>query len=137
MSYKFFSSSKRKRAYDCSVRSIMASEGISWEEAYTALCQTGMKEQRMPSEIEVIGKTLEQYGYIAEKAPMVKCGNRNRRLTVREIARRNKNSTLILSVTGHVVCVKNGDWLDTWDSGDCKVFKIFRKTNTIFNYEKD
>ena len=34
MSYKYFQSSKKKRASDCSVRCIMAAEGLDWKTAF-------------------------------------------------------------------------------------------------------
>ena len=87
MSYKYFQSSKKKRASDCSVRCIMAAEGLDWKTAF----------------------------------------GKKRRLSVSEFAKRHKKGTFILSLTGHVVCVKNGHWYDTWDCGDYKVFKYWEK----------
>ena len=128
MAYKYFSSSKHKRACDCSVRCIMAAEGMYWAEAYKLLCDKGMKLMRMPDELETIGAVLKDYGYVAEKAPMKDLHNgHKRRWTVKEFAKENKKGTFVLSLTGHVVCVKNGDWLDTWDCSEVKVFKVFRK----------
>ena len=128
MSYKYFASSKHKRACDCSVRCIMAAEGLYWGEAYKLLCDKGLKTMRMPDEIETIGAVLQDLGYTPEKAPMThSCNGHKRRYTVEEFANEHKKGTYVLSVSGHVVTVKDGDWLDTWDSGLYKVFKVFRK----------
>ena len=128
MAYKFFSSSKHKRACDCSVRCIMAAEGLYWAEAYKKLCDKGLKMMRMPDELETIGAVLKDMGYAAEKAPMKELNNgHKRRYTVGEFAKKNNKGTYILSVSGHIVTVKDGDWYDTWDSSEYKVFKVFRK----------
>ena len=127
MSFKYFVSSKRKRAGDCAVRCIMAAEGLSWEDTFNKLCLKAVKCQLMPNDIIIIEKVLKEYGYCAEKAPMVKCGDRKRRMTVKEFASHNKKGTFILSLSGHIVCLKDGDWYDSWDSSFYKVFKVFRK----------
>ena len=115
MSYKYFQSSKKKRASDCSVRCIMAAEGLDWKTAFGKLVETAYKEMDIPNDSGVIEKTIKKMGY--EK----------RRLSVSEFAKRHKKGTFILSLTGHVVCVKNGHWYDTWDCGEYKVFKYWEK----------
>ena len=35
-----------------------------------------------------------------------------------QFAKDHSDGTYILAMATHVVCVLNGDWLDTWDSGD-------------------
>ena len=128
MSFKYFVSSKRKRAGDCAVRCIMAAENMYWAEAYNKLCNKGLEMMLMPNDIIVIEKVLKDYGYVVEKAPMVlKSDGKKRRNTVREFAKNNKKGTFILSLSGHIVCLKDGDWYDTWDCSDYKVFKVFRK----------
>ena len=127
MAFKYFKSSKRKRATDCSVRSIMAAENMSWEDAFSLLVKTAYKEQNMPSDSSVIEKTLKTIGYVKRTSEMVPFGKHRRRLTVEEFAKKHKKGIYILSVSGHVVCVKNGDWYDTWDSGEYKVFKYWEK----------
>lgn len=128
MSFKYFVSSKRKRAGDCAVRCLMAAEGLYWAEAYKKLCDKGLKMMLMPNDIIVIGNVLKELGYTAEKAPMKELNNgHKRRYTVGEFAKNNKNGTFILSLSGHIVCLKDGDWYDTWDCSEYKVFKVFSK----------
>lgn len=38
--------------------------------------------------------------------------------TVEQFAKDCPSGTYILALPSHVVCVKNGDWLDSWDSGE-------------------
>ena len=35
-----------------------------------------------------------------------------------DFAAEHPDGTYILALATHVVCVRDGDWLDTWDSGD-------------------
>ena len=37
--------------------------------------------------------------------------------TVADFAAEHPHGIYILALSGHVVCVQNGDWIDTWDSG--------------------
>jgi len=37
--------------------------------------------------------------------------------TVSDFAKAHPNGTYILAMPSHVVCVKDGNWYDTWDSG--------------------
>ena len=38
--------------------------------------------------------------------------------TVSDFAEDHPKGTYILALSGHVVCVKDGDYIDTWDSGN-------------------
>ena len=35
-----------------------------------------------------------------------------------QFAEEHPSGTYILALSGHVVCVQNGEWFDTWDSGN-------------------
>ena len=39
-------------------------------------------------------------------------------MTVEEFCRDHPQGTYILAIDGHVVCAVDGDYLDTWDSGE-------------------
>ena len=128
MSFKYFTSSKRKRAGDCAVRCLMAAEDMYWAEAYNKLVKKGLEMMLMPNDIIVIGNVLKELGYVAEKAPMINLATgHKRRYTVKHFAKNHNKGTYILSLSGHIVCLKDGDWYDTWDCEDLKVFKVFRK----------
>ena len=42
----------------------------------------------------------------------------SKRPTIDEFAKAHKNGTYVVTVAHHVVCVKDGKYYDTWDSGD-------------------
>ena len=115
----FQSSKKRKRSADCSVRTLMASEHISWEEAFDILCGFARKVQDMPNETRVLTKAIESLGYKAMKVPS------GPKMTMKEFAKDHKKGEYILYLAGHVVYMKNGNWYDTWDASEYKVLKYF------------
>ena len=51
-------------------------------------------------------------------------------VTVSEFARRYPEGTYIIGTGTHAVCVKDGDWLDAWDSRDVTPTYFFRKRGT-------
>lgn len=48
-------------------------------------------------------------------------------VTVREFCRDNPCGTYVLGLDGHVVCVEDGELLDTWDSRDKRIIYVWRK----------
>jgi hypothetical protein len=48
-------------------------------------------------------------------------------VTVREFCKRYPEGTYVIGTGTHAVCVRNGDWLDAWDSGDEVPTYFFRK----------
>lgn len=99
---------------DCTVRAISKALNQSWEETYIGLCIEGFVLCDMPSANHVWGSYLKSKGFtrkiIPENCPID--------YTVRDFARDNPEGIYILALSGHVVAVVDGDYLDTWDSGD-------------------
>lgn len=98
---------------DCVIRAIAISENISWEDAYVGVMMEGLMMHKMPSDNEVWGSYLERHGYfwnyIQWRCP--KC------YTVREFVDEVPGSYILATGT-HVVAVKDGNYYDTWDSGN-------------------
>ena len=68
----------------------------------------------MPSANYVWGSYLRRCGWNRSAIPN-SCPDC---YTVADFAAEHPDGTYILAMATHVVCVENGDWLDTWDSGD-------------------
>lgn len=102
-----------KQVGDCTVRAISTALGQDWEETYTALALEGFCLCDMPSANRVWGSYLKRLGYRRQIIPddCPDC------YTVADFCRDHPNGTYILTIHGHVVCVKDGDHFDTWDSG--------------------
>lgn len=103
-----------RRADDCTVRAIAKVLGEPWENVYTDLCPEGLRFYDMPSANHVWGSYLKKKGFIRRIIPDTcpQC------YTVAEFAEDHPNGSYILALHGHVVAVENGDYFDTWDSGD-------------------
>lgn len=103
----------RKSVGDCTIRAISKALGHSWEEVYAGLALEGFRLCDMPSANHVWGSFLHKNGFTRQLIP-----DRYPNLyTVSDFAADHPMGTYILAISGHVVCVKDGDWYDTWDSG--------------------
>ena len=98
---------------DCTVRAIAKATGQSWEHVYFELCLTGMMLGAMPNANAVWGDYLKSIGYRRDIIPQ-DCPSD---YTVRDFCADHPRGTYILAISGHVVCVCDGDYYDTFDSG--------------------
>lgn len=99
----------RNRVGDCTVRAICKATDKSWDSVYAGLSAYGFIYKDMPSANHVWGKYVRDQGF-------------HRRIieedcTVEEFCWNNPEGTYILVIDGHVVCVVDGFYYDSWDSG--------------------
>lgn len=108
---------------DCTVRALSIAENIDWNTAYMELCTEGYKRADMPSSNEVMEGLLLDKGYKKEiiKTSCDDC------FTVRNFCKSNPEGIYILATGTHVVAVIDGDYLDSWDSGDKIPIYYFKK----------
>lgn len=99
---------------DCVVRAICQATDKSWEEAYLDLALQGYRMHDMPTANHVWGSYLKEQGFTRSALP----ANCPDCYTVAQFADEHPSGTYILALSGHVVCVQDGYWIDTWDSGD-------------------
>ena len=111
------------RVGDCSVRAICKAVGLIWEDAYLGLVTEGYKLHDMPSANYVWGRFLRKNGFnkymIANRCP--DC------ITVEQFTKENPKGTFVLATDQHVVTVVDGDYYDSWDSGDEVVNYYWKK----------
>lgn len=111
--FKYFNINPANRNVgDCTVRAIAAATGKAWDETYTSLCVEGLSLCDMPSSNAVWGSYLESKGFKRRIMPDT-CPSC---YTVARFAEEHPHGTYILALSGHVVCVKDSNWLDSWDS---------------------
>lgn len=102
------------RVGDCTVRAIARATGKTWQQTYIGICLEGYCMGDMPSANHVWGAYLRRMGFARRMLPddCPDC------YTVTDFCRDHPEGTYVLAISGHVVCVQDGDYYDTWDSGD-------------------
>ena len=99
---------------DCVVRAIAKLMDTDWEKAYLGVVTQGYKMYDMPSSNSVWGAYLKEHGYKRHTLPDT-CPDC---YTVAEFCRDHPSGRFLLGTGSHVVTVVDGDYYDTWDSGD-------------------
>lgn len=102
-----------RRSGDCVIRAISKATDQEWGKTYTGIALQGFCLGDMPSANHVWGAYLKNNGFVRSVVPD-SCPDC---YTVADFANDHPRGTFILAISGHVVCVKDGNWYDTWDSG--------------------
>lgn len=108
---------------DCTIRAISLATNQSWVETYIGVCVQGLLLCKMPSNNDVWGAYLQYKGFIYETIPNFCpfC------YTVKEFCRENNKGTYLLGTGTHVIYAKDGDYYDSWDSGNVIPIICWRK----------
>lgn len=109
---KYNPNPKGKAVGDCTVRAISMALGKPWNDVYCDLCEVGLNLCDMPSANAVWGAYLRENGFQRFSLPNT-CPDC---YTVEEFCREHPSGIYVLALSGHVVCVRNGDVFDSWDS---------------------
>lgn len=104
----------RKLVGDCVIRAISKVLNTDWEDTYLNIVMKGYMMHDMPSSNDVWGQYLLENGFrryvIPDSCP--DC------YTVAQFVHDNPELTGILATGTHVIAVSNGNYYDTWDSGN-------------------
>ena len=103
------------RVGDCTIRALSKALGKTWEQVYCGVVLDGFSMGDMPSSNAVWGSYIKRNGFSRHIIPE-SCPDG---YTVREFCDDHPTGTYVLCISGHVVAVVDGDYYDTWDSGDC------------------
>lgn len=103
-----------RRVGDCVIRALSLLLDKDWDEAYLGVVTEGYRLKDMPSSNHVWGTYLKRQGYKQESLPNT-CPDC---YTVRDFCNEHKQGKYLLATGSHVIAVKDGDYYDTWDSGD-------------------
>lgn len=104
----------QKRVGDCVIRGISIFTNKSWIYSYICIVIQGFKMYDMPSSNEVWGAYLKSLGYAKRIIPD-SCPDC---YTIREFCYDHPYGRYLVATGSHVVAIINGDYYDTWDSGD-------------------
>jgi hypothetical protein len=99
---------------DCVVRAIAKLMQIDWESAYVGVVSQGFLMRDMPSSNAVWGAYLKKNGYKRHTLPDT-CPDC---YTVEDFCRDYPKGRYLLCTGTHVVTVVDGNYYDTWDSGN-------------------
>ena len=104
----------RKEVPDCVIRAICIALNMQWLDVYDDLCRLGRVEFNMPSADSVWGKYLYQMGFEPFLLPQ-SCPSC---VTIRMFCRMFPQGRYIIGPGGHAVAIIDGDYYDSWDSGN-------------------
>ena len=117
---------KKKNVGDCSLRAYCAAFGWTWEEAFEKSSEIAKDEAIMMDTHKTCEKVMEGEGYVLDEEFRK---SKRKDLTVNEFALTHPYGTYFLNTHGHLLCVKDGEYWDSWDSGKKKVRRIYIKKN--------
>lgn len=108
---------------DCVVRAISKVIDEEWEIVYLALAAQGFGMYDMPTSNEVWGTYLLSNGFsrfnIPNTCPIC--------YSVKDFCKDYPKGSYVLGTGSHAIAVVNGNYYDTWDSGDEIPMYAFRK----------
>ena len=114
---------KEQNVGDCTVRAISLATKQSWGQVYLDLCIQGYVMGDMPSSNNVWGAYLTERGWkmrrLPDTCPMC--------YTINDFCEEHPEGTYIVATGSHVVCIKDGRYLDAWDSGSKQPLFYFER----------
>ena len=125
--YKYYQPNKMdlKDNYgDCAIRTICKSENLDWLDAYDLMYHYSREVQCPMNCKHGFEYILKKLGYTYTPISNKKG---TKRPTVDRFSKDHNNGTFILVVANHYVCSKDGNYYDTWDSGDKSLYGYWTK----------
>lgn len=114
----------KKRTDDCVIRSVALALNIDWRSAYTMLSAHGLKLGDLMEKNYVWSDLLSTLGFKRTSIPDT-CPDCYR---IRDFAHDHPKGVFIVGTGDHVVTVIDGNWYDSFDSGDMIPIIYFRRT---------
>lgn len=109
---------------DCTIRAICAVTGFDWVTVHRMVSALSEDMADMPSSDRVWWSLLEQFGFrhlkMIDQCPQC--------YTVEDFAYDHPLGDYILGPKEHAVAVIDGNWYDTWDSGNTVPTYYFRRS---------
>ena len=113
-----------KSVGDCAVRACTVALQKSWDDVYMELTMEGFARCDLISANHVWGRYLKRHGYKRAFVP----DDCETCYTVNDFCREHPKGTYVLALSGHVVAVQDGCYLDSWDSGaEVPIFYWFKE----------
>lgn len=97
--------------------------GDDWDTVYIHIIVEGYRMKMMPSDNPVWGSYLKRSGYsrhlIPEECPVC--------YTLKDFCQEYDHGKFLVATGTHVIAVVDGNYYDTWDSGDETVLYYWKK----------
>lgn len=105
---------KRKQVPDCVIRAVSIALNEPWYKIYDELTDVGRMDANMPSADAVWGHYLYSKGFEPFLLPFTcpQC------TTINEFTKMYPKGTYIIGTGTHAVAVIDGNYYDSWDSGE-------------------
>ena len=108
---------------DCVIRGLCMLTGDDWDTVYIHIVVEGYRMKMMPSDNPVWGSYLKRAGYsrylIPEECPVC--------YTLKDFCQEYDHGKFLVATGTHVIAVVDGNYYDTWDSGDETVLYYWKK----------
>ena len=105
---------QHKEVPDCVIRAICIALNRRWIDVYDDLCALGRTEFNMPSADAVWGKYLYQMGF----EPFLLPSTCSKCVTIQAFTHIFNRGVFIIGTGSHAVAVIDGNYYDSWDSGN-------------------
>lgn len=105
---------RARRTIDCTIRAISTALEQDWDTTYVGVTAKAFELKDMATANHVWGAYLREQGWTRDIIPnsCPEC------YTVADFCEDNPHGIYILALPEHVVCVIEGNYIDTWDCGD-------------------
>ena len=115
MAYRFYNPNPANRFVgDCTIRAICKLTDQDWDTVYVGTSVEGFLKKDMPSGNSTWGAYLRRLGYTRHIIPNT-CPDY---YSVRDFCTDHPIGRYLLALDQHVVAIVDGDYYDTWDSGN-------------------
>lgn len=105
---------KNYRAGDCVIRAISIATGDTWNNVYDDLCKEGKYFGDWGNNNGVWDTYLRKRGYKRYICP----NNCPFCYSIKDFAKEHSYGTYIVATGSHVVAIIDGDYIDSWNSGN-------------------
>lgn len=108
---------------DCVIRAISKVTNEDWENTYMNVVIQGFIDKDMPSANHVWGNYLKSKGFRQYAIPNT-CPDC---YTVADFTKDYPQGTYMVTTGSHVVAVQDGDYYDSWDSGQEVIISFWKR----------
>lgn len=111
---------KKREVNDCVIRAISFAEDRSWDDVYSELSIIAQEE------CIVLDDVMFVEPYLNNKYDTVCFKCNGTRMTVKEFVDNNPTGTFLITMQGHITCLKDGYIYDTWDCTSKRIWSAWK-----------